>query len=121
MSKPAWGTRGRFATIAALTALVGLLFASTALANNLDRRTAQNVARFAAKKECQQTSGCTGYSASNVRLLTFHKAHGKIFVDSVKNGTKFQCRQQVLIRLDHETGKIRYFLSRRRCVNLGPA
>ena len=76
---------------------------------------------MAAKRECRDTSGCTGYAASNVRLQTFHRANGKIFVNSVKNGTRFQCRQQIVIKLDHDTGDIRYFLSRRRCVNLGPA
>lgn len=115
------GVFGRFALLTVVVGLVGALFAATASANNLDRQTAQNAAKFAAKKECQSTGGCTGYAASNVRLLTHHKANGKVFVNSTKNGQRFQCRQQVVITLDHETGDIRYFLSSRKCTNLGPA
>ncbi len=113
--------RGRIAFVVGAVALCTVLFAGIALANNLDRRTAQNAARFAAKKDCQATSQCTSYGASNVRLLTHHKAQGKIYVNSVKNGSRFQCRRQVTITLDHFSGDVRYFTSRRRCVNLGPA
>ena len=113
--------RGRLAIIGAVVAILGLVVATTAFANNLDRRTAQNVAKFAAKKECQRTTGCTGYGASNVRLVTHHLAVGKIFVNSVKNGIRYQCRQRVAIHLDHQTGRITYGLDRRRCTNLGPA
>ena len=112
---------GRVALLTVVIGLIGGLFASTAVANNLDRRTAQNVAKLAAKRECRATTGCTGYGSSNVRLLTHHKANGKIFVRSTKNGQRFQCRQQVVITLNHETADLRYFLSRRRCVILGPA
>jgi hypothetical protein len=122
MIKRAGGTRGvRVGLVAALAAVLCLGAAGTASANNLDRRTAQNAAKFAAKKECQRTTGCTAYGASNVRLLTHHKANGKIFVNSTKNGTRYQCRQQVVIKLDHFTGRIRYVTSRRRCTALGPA
>jgi hypothetical protein len=122
MKDSAGGTRRwGVGLIAAIVAVLCLGVASVALANNLDRRTAQNAAKFAAKKTCQQTSGCTGYAASNVHLLTHHKAAGKIFVNSVKNGERFQCRQQVVITLDHFTGDIRYFLSHRKCSDLGPA
>jgi len=107
--------------VAAAVAILGLLVASVAFANNLDRRTAQNTAKFAAKKECQQTSNCYAYGASNVRLVTHHLAVGKIFVNSVKNGEKFQCRQQIGIHLDHNTGRITYGLSHRKCRDLGPA
>ncbi len=111
----------RVALLTVVVGLVGALFAATALGNNLDRRTAQEVAKFAAKKECRDTSGCTGYAASNVVLLTHHKANAKIFVDSKKNGERFQCRQRTVITLDHETGDLRYFLARRKCTSLGPA
>lgn len=119
MSKRARGSRIAFVITA--VAVLGALFAAVAVANNLDRRTAQNVAKFAAKKECQQTAGCTGYGASNVRLVTHHEAVGKIFVNSTKNGERFQCRQQILIHLDPTNGQIRYSLSRRKCTDLGPA
>ncbi len=117
----AGGTRGRVGLVAAIAAVLCLAFAALAVANNLDVRTAQNAAKFAAKKECQSTSGCTGYGASNIHRVSHHKAAGKIFVNSTKNGERFQCRQQVVITLDHFSGDIRYFLSHRRCVDLGPA
>jgi hypothetical protein len=92
-----------------------------AFANNLDVRTAQNAAKQVAKRECQQTSGCTGYGASNIRRVTQHKAVGKIYVNSTKNGQQFQCRQQIVLHLDHFTGDIRFGLSQRKCTDLGPA
>jgi hypothetical protein len=122
MTEREGGTRrGRLVLVGAAVAVLGLLLASVAFANNLDRRTAQNVAKYAAKKDCQRTSGCYAYGASNVRLITHHKANGKIFVNSVKNGERFQCRKQITITLNHDTGDIRYFLSRRKCTDLGPA
>ena len=113
--------RGRLMLIGAAVAVLSLLVAGVALANNLDRRTAQNTAKFAAKKECRQTSGCTGYGASNVHLVTHHLAVGKIFVNSVKNGTRFQCRQRIAIHLDPNNGQLRYGLDRRKCRAIGPA
>ena len=115
------GRVGRFSLLVTVVLVLGAVFAVSAVANNLDRRTAQNAAKFAAKRECRATSGCTGYGASNVRLVTHHKAVGKIFVNSVKNGERFQCRQQIVEHLDHYTGRISYRLSGRRCVDLGPA
>jgi hypothetical protein len=122
MHKRVGGTRhGRVGFVAAIVAVLCLGLTAMAVANNLDQRTAQNAAKFAAKKECQQTSGCTGYGAANIHRVTHHKAVGKIFVNSTKNGEKFQCRQQVVITLDAVTGDIKYFLSHRKCQDLGPA
>ncbi len=122
MIQRAGGNRGfRVWLVAAIAGVLCLGLASVAFGNNLDRNTAQDVARFAAKRECRDTSGCTGYGASNVKLLTHHRADGKIFVNSTKNGARFQCRQQIVIKLEHATGSIRYSLSRRKCTNLGPA
>ncbi len=119
MMKRAGGTRGfRVWLAVAVAAVLCLGLAGIAVANNLDRGTAQNAARFAAKKKCQQTRGCTGYGASNVRLVTHHKAVGKIFVNVTRNGSRFQCRNQVVITLNHINGTIRYFLSHRRCIAL---
>lgn len=121
MHQSARGVRRVVVAVVAVAALFTLLIPGLASANNLDVRTAQNVAKEAARKECQSTSGCTGYGASNIRRVTRHKAVGKIFVNSTKNGIKFQCRQQVVVKLDHFTGEIRYGTSARRCVDLGPA
>ena len=122
MVQRAGGNRGfRVWLVTAIAGALCLGLASVAFGNNLDRNTAQDVARIAAKRECRDTSGCTGYGASNVKLLTHHRADGKIFVNSTKNGERFQCRQQIVIKLEHATGSIRYSLSRRKCTNLGPA
>ena len=120
MQFPAGGIRGRVGFVAAIAAVLCLSFAAVAMANNLDRNTAQDVARFAAKKECQSTTGCEAYKAVNVRLQSHHRANGKIIVQSHKNGIRYQCTQQIVIKLDHFTGDIRYFLSQRRCESLGP-
>lgn len=105
--------------IIAAIALFGVVFASVAVANNLDRRTATNAAKFAAKKECQQTSGCKDYFVRGLHRVSRHKAVGKIHVISVKNGTTFDCAQQLVIKLDHFTGDINYALSQRRCTAIG--
>ena len=56
MTKRAGGTRGfRVWLVAAIAAVLCLGVAGLAMANNLDRRTAHNAAKFVAKKECQQT------------------------------------------------------------------
>ena len=121
MHESAGEMRRMTVSVLAFAALFAVLVTGVASANNLDVRTAQNVAKEAARKECQSTSGCTGYGASNIRRVTRHKAVGKIFVNSTKNGIKFQCRQQVVLKLDHFTGEIRYGTSARKCVDLGPA
>ncbi|MDX6583743.1 MAG: hypothetical protein QOI10_2927 [Solirubrobacterales bacterium] len=119
MIKRAGGTRGfRVRLLVALVAVLCVGVTGIAVANNLDRGTAQNAARFAAKQKCKATAGCTGYGASNVRLVTHHKAVGKIFVNVTRNGVKFQCRNQVVITLNPENGAVRFFLSHRRCVQL---
>jgi ABC-type phosphate transport system substrate-binding protein len=109
------------AAVGTIAALFAVVFAGTAAANNLDVRTAQSAAKQVAKQECQDTSGCTGYGASNIQRITQHKASGKIYVNSTKNGIKFQCRQQIVLKLDHSTGQIRFGTSSRKCVDLGPA
>ena len=115
------GIRRMAASVVSIGALFAVVFTGMAAANNLDVRTAQNAAKEVARKECQSTSGCTGYGANNIRRVTQHKAVGKIFVDSVKNGIKYQCRQQIVLHLDHESGQIRYGTSGRKCTDLGPA
>lgn len=105
--------------IIAAVALFGVVFASVATANNLDRRTATNAAKFVAKKECRQTSGCKDFFVRGLHRVSRHKAVGKVHVISVKNGTRFECTQQLVLKLDHLTGDINYGLSRRRCSAIG--
>jgi hypothetical protein len=122
MKERAGGTRrGRVALVAAAVAILGLLVASVAFANNLDRRTATNAAKQVAKHDCQATSGCRDYFVRGLHRVSRHKAVGKIIVISVKNGEKFSCSRQIVIKLDHITGRITYAVSNRRCTDLGPA
>jgi hypothetical protein len=122
MKERAGGTRrARFALVAVAAALAGLLIASVAFANNLDRRTATNAAKQVAKKDCRTTSGCKDYFVRGLHRVSRHKAVGKIATLSVKNGEKFLCKRQIVIKLDHLTGEINYAVSDRKCKDVGPA
>ena len=68
----------------------------------------------------QRAGGDRGFRVTSGSRRTTGRV-ARIFVNSVKNGEKFQCRQQIVIKLNHDTGDIRYFLSRRKCRDLGPA
>ena len=111
----------KFALIVTIAAVLGTAFAAIALANNLDRQTATESAREVAKRDCHQTSGCKDFFVRGLHRVSKHKAIGKIHVISTKNGEKFDCVRQVVIKLDHITGKITYATSARRCRDLGPA
>ena len=122
MNERAGGTRrGRLAVIVAAVAVLGLLVASVAVANNLDRRTATNAAKQVAKHDCQATSGCVDYFVRGLHRVSRHKAVGRIIIVSNKNGEQFQCSRQIVIKLDHFTGEITYAVSKRKCHDVGPA
>ena len=114
------GTMGRLALLVTIVAVVGTAFAATAFANNLDRNTAQRALKQVAKKDCLATSGCETYKAEPVKLITFHRAQGKIHVVSHKNGIRYDCVRSVTLKLNHFTGRITYSTGRRNCTNLGP-
>jgi hypothetical protein len=117
MNKRAAVTRiqrvGLILVAAAVTLSLGL--ASTASANNLDRRTATDAVRLSAKRECQATRGCQRYFARRVHPVSRHKAFGKSVVVGARQGVGFVCVRQVVVTLDHFDGDVRYFNSRRRC------
>jgi len=115
------GRTGKLALVVALVAVLGSTFAVVAGANNLDRRTATDYARFLAKRDCRGTSGCQDFFVRGLHRVSRHKAVGKIHVISVKNGVKYDCTRQLVIKLDHFTGDLDYGVSQRRCQNLGPA
>ncbi len=117
----AGGTRRRIAVVVAAIALFAVVFASVAVANNLDRRTATDVAKQVAKKDCRQTSGCTDWAVRGLHRVSRHKWIGKIAVWSVKNHEEFLCVRQLVIKLDHFSGVINYGVSPRKCTHLGPA
>lgn len=115
------GRFGRVAILVAVAAVIGMSFAAVAGALNLDRLTATKAAKEVARKDCQATSGCKDYFVRDLKRVSKHKAIGKIHVISTKNGVKFDCVRQVVIKLDHFTGEINYATSARRCEDLGPA
>lgn len=111
----------RIGLVLAAIAVFGVVFASVASANNLDRNTAQGAAKEVAKKECQNTNGCYAYGQRNLKKLSNHKAQGKIFLNiNMSDGTQQQCRRRVILKLDHFSGQINYALGARRCVLLTP-
>jgi hypothetical protein len=115
------GIIGRAALVVSIVAVLGMVFAALAVANNLDRQTATDAARQVAKKDCQNTSGCKDFFVRDLHRVSRHKAIGKIHVISVKNGEKFDCVRQAVVKLDHLTGDITYAVSARKCDSLGPA
>ncbi len=115
MKERVGGTRGRIALLVTAVALFGLVFAAVSVANNLDRRTATNVAKKIAKDECRDTSGCKDWAVRGLHRVSRHKAVGKIAILSRKNGQDFLCKRQLVIKLDHVTGEINYGVSKRRC------
>ncbi len=89
--------------------------AATAIANNLDRNTATRAAKQIAKQECRDTRGCRDYFVRRMHRVSRHKAIGKIYAVGARQGVRFECARQIVIKLDHETGDILYGTSRRRC------
>ena len=78
------------------------------MANNLDRRTATNAAKEVAKQECQRTSRLPGLVRPRLHRVSRHKAIGKIDVVGARQGVRFVCVRQIVIKLDHFTGDIKY-------------
>ena len=107
--------RGRIALLATAVALFGLVVATAATANNLDQRTMTSVAKQVAKTDCKDTKGCEDWSVRGLHRVSRHKALGKIIVISHKQGNRFRCTRQIVIKLDHATGELAYGVSRRRC------
>jgi hypothetical protein len=101
--------------VAAIASVLCLAIVGIAGANNLDRRTATSVAKQVAKKECQQTQGCTDYFVRRLHRVSRHKAIGKIIAQGARQGVGFQCTRQIVVKLDHFTGEVFYGTSRRRC------
>ena len=109
----------RMTLLVVVASLFGALLAASASANNLDRNTAQRALKQVAKLDCRQTSGCYDFKAEPVRLITFHRAQGKIHVFSTKNGVRYDCKRGVTLKLNHYTGRITYSWTRRNCTAIG--
>lgn len=118
MNERVGGAHRRIAPLVVAAALFSLVFASASAANNLDVKTMTEVAREVAKLECKDTRGCKDWRTRGLHRVTKHKGLGKIELTVVRDGTKFACRQQIVIKLNHVTGEILYGLSRRNCDTL---
>lgn len=115
MNNRAKGSARKLAILAIAATAFGTGLVTVASANNLDRDTATDAAREVARRDCRDTSGCLEYKVRNLHRVSRHKAVGKIVVISRKNGVLFSCTRQLVIKLDHFTGRINYATSRRRC------
>ena len=87
---------------------------------NFEKLGQHDAARQVAKKDCRNTSGCKDFFVRGLHRVSRHKAVGKIHVISHKNGERFDCHRQIVVKLDHFTGDITYATSARRCDDLGP-
>jgi hypothetical protein len=105
--------------VTAILAVLCVGVAATAVANNLDRRTATDAAKQVAKQKCQQMRGCRDWFVRRLHSVSRHKAIGKIHAVGARQGVRFECVRQIVIKLDHETGDILYGTSRRRCETFG--
>jgi len=127
MERARWGTvrggsaRFRIALLAVTAMAIAVGVVAVAGANNLDRLTATQVAKDIARADCRHTSNCESWAVRRLHRVSRHKAIGKIVVISTKNGVKYGCKRQIVIKLDHFTGHISDAQSPRRCVNLGTA
>ena len=113
--------RLRVALLAVTATAIAVGLVAVAGANNLDRLTATQVAKDVARADCRHTSNCKGWAVRRLHRVSRHKAVGKTIVISTKNGIKFACKRQLVIKLDHFSGDIDWATSARRCVDLGPA
>ena len=113
------GISGRIGWVAAIGAVLVMAFAAIAFANNLDAQTAFNAAKRVAHKDCVNTKGCEDYFVRGLHKVSHHKAVGKIHVVSHKNGERFDCTRQIVVKLDHYTGEVNYSVSSRRCKDAG--
>ena len=113
------GLAGKVTLLVRVAALFGTLFVISAAANNLDRKTATDAAREVARSDCRQTSGCEDFRVCGLHRVSRHKAVGKIHVTSTKNGLRFECTREGVIKLDHFTGEINYGVSDRKCEQIG--
>jgi hypothetical protein len=107
--------RHRRVAIAVTVAMLCLGLASIAPANNLDRVTATSAAKRVAKQKCRDIRGCKDHYVRNLHRVSRHKALGKIYAVGERQGVRFECVRQIVIKLEHETGDLLYGTSRKRC------
>ena len=111
----AWTTK---ATAIATALAVTLAIAGPALGAGLTKRAATDIARDAARIECQRTTGCQTFRAYDVKKLSNRKAVGKIEVTSQSGGVARRCTRKLTMTLDAKSGNVHRELAKRSCVAL---
>jgi hypothetical protein len=106
--------------IALLALALTLAVAATASAANLTRHDAQDIARDAARIECQRVAGCQTFRAVDVKKVSRLKAVGTLEVISELSGVRKECTRKLTMKLDPKSGKVDRGLSKRSCVAAAP-
>ena len=106
--------------IALLAVALTLAVVAAASAANLTRHDAQDIARDAARIECQRVAGCQTFRAFDVKKVSRLKAVGTLEVISDLSGVRRSCTRKLTMRLDPRNGKVERTLAKRRCVAAAP-
>jgi hypothetical protein len=103
--------------IALLAVALSLAVTAAASAANLTKHDAQDIARDAARIECQKIPGCQTFRAVDVKKLSRWKAVAKLEVLTELSGVHQSCTRKLTMRLDPTNGRVRRSLAKRRCVD----
>jgi hypothetical protein len=106
--------------VATVAAVLTLVVTPAAGAANLTRHDAQDIARDAARIECQRIAGCQTFRAVDVKKVSRLKAVGTLEVISELSGVRQSCTRKLTMKLDPGNGKVKRTLAKRRCVAAAP-
>jgi len=115
----AGGRTGHLVAVPLLAVMLALGFAPVAGANKLNTRTMTAVAKKVAKSDCKKTKGCKSWKVRDMHNIGVHKGLGKIKLTVKRNGEKLFCERQIVVKLEHDTGKLFYGLSDQKCKPAG--
>jgi hypothetical protein len=110
----------KWKAVALIAVAVSLAVAATASAANLTRHDAQDIARDAARIECQKIPGCQTFRAVGVRKVSRLKAVGTLEVITELSGVRQSCTRKLTMRLDPGRDKVDRKLGKRVCVAVAP-
>jgi hypothetical protein len=102
--------------IALIAVALSLAVAAPADAANLTQHDAQDIARDAARIECQKVPGCQTFRAIHVKKISRLKAVGTLEVITELSGVRQSCTRKLTMRLEPSNDKVRRSLSKRTCV-----
>ena len=110
----------KWKAVALIAVAVSLAVAATASAANLTRHDAQDIARDAARIECQRVAGCQTFRAFDVKKVSRLKAIGTLEVISELSGVRRSCTRKLTMKLDPSKDKVDRKLGKRVCVAVAP-